>query len=301
MTDFSAPHEPVLRDEVVSWLAPKPGGIYVDCTAGFGGHVEAVRERLKDQGQIIAIDCDPVAYEYCIKRFEAYKNVVRCYNSNFENIVEVLKSHGVTAADGILVDCGVSSVQLDDPARGFTFRAAGPLDMRMDPRSSRTAESALRQLSEKELADVIFQYGEERKSRRIARALKEAWNRGEIRDTAQLADVIRRALPRGYEHGRIHPATRTFQALRIWVNDELGRLEKFLNEAVNLLRPGGRLAAISFHSLEDRMIKHTFRKRESEGGAKVLTKKPIEPSRAEVERNSRARSAKLRILERQVA
>lgn len=290
-----------MTEEVVGWLQPKPGGIFVDCTAGYGGHVDAIRKGVGEQGSVIAIDCDPFAYDYCIKRFEAYKNVVRCYNINFVKIGEVLKAQGLAAVDGILVDCGVSSVQIDDPARGFTFRAAGPLDMRMDTRASRTLETALRDLSETELADVIYQYGDERKSRRIARAVKDAWRQGLIRDTAQLAEVVKRSLPSGYERGRIHPATRTFQALRIWVNDELGRLEKFLGEAVGLLRPGGRLAAISFHSLEDRMIKHTFRKRESEGGAKVLTKKPIEPSEAEVRRNSRARSAKLRILERQVA
>ncbi len=290
-----------MAGEVVEWLQPRAGGVYVDCTGGYGGHTNAIRERMSGDGKIITIDCDPVAYEYCIKRFEAYKNIVRCYNINFVKIGEVLQTEGITAADGILVDCGVSSVQIDDPARGFSFRFAGPLDMRMDARTSRTAETALRDLSESELADVIYQYGEERKSRRIARAVKEAWRRGEIRDTGQLAETIKRALPGGYEHGRIHPATRTFQALRIWVNDEIVRLEKFLNEAAGLLKPGGRLAAISFHSLEDRVIKHTFRKIASETGANVLTKKPIEPTSAEVERNSRARSAKLRVLEWQVA
>lgn len=295
-----APHVPVLLDEVVSWLAPKPDGIYVDCTSGFGGHTDAIRERMNGRGRIIAMDCDPSAYGYCIKRFEAYKNVVKCYNINFIKIREALKSEGLDGADGILVDCGVSSAQIDEPERGFSFRHAGPLDMRMDPRLTRTAETALRDLSEEELADVIYQYGEERKSRRIARAVKEAWRTGGVKDTAQLAEVVKRSLPRGYEHGRIHPATRTFQALRIWVNDELGRLEKFLSEATVLLRPGGRLAAISFHSLEDRMIKHTFRKIQTEGGYKVLTRKPVEPADAERERNVRSRSAKLRVLEREL-
>jgi 16S rRNA (cytosine1402-N4)-methyltransferase len=295
-----APHEPVMLEEVMSWLAPRPGGTYVDCTGGFGGHTEGMRQRLEGSGRIITIDCDPAAYAYCIKRFEAYKNVVRCYNSNFVKVKEVLAAEAIASVDGMLVDCGVSSVQIDEPARGFSFRHAGPLDMRMDPRNSRTAETALRDLTENELADVIYLYGDERKSRRIARAVKEAWRRGEIRDTLQLAETVKRTLPRGYEHGRIHPATRTFQALRIWVNDELGKLEKFLGEAVGLLRPGGRLAAISFHSLEDRMIKHTFRRTESgsEGAMKVLTRKPIEPTDAEAARNPRSRSAKLRILER---
>ena len=288
-----------MADEVIAWLKPQPGGIYVDCTGGFGGHTEAIRKQLGDRGRIITMDCDPVAYNYCIKRFEAYKNMVQCYNMNFVKVREALAGEKLGAVDGILVDCGVSSVQIDDPARGFSFRAAGPLDMRMDPRNSRTVETALRDLSEDEIADVIFQYGDERKSRRIARAVKAAWRSGEIRNTEQLAETVKRSLPRGYERGRIHPATRTFQALRIWVNDELGRLEKFLGEAVDLLKPGGRLAAISFHSLEDRMIKHAFRKYGSEGLAKVLTKKPIEPAEAEMERNPRSRSAKLRILERQ--
>lgn len=298
---LAAPHEPVMTDEVIGWLKPKSGGIYVDCTGGYGGHTDAIRKRMEGEGMVISIDCDPVAFDYSIKRFEAYKNVVKCYNTNFVKTGQVLQELSVKSVDGILIDCGVSSLQLDDPRRGFSFRAAGPLDMRMDSRESRTAESALRDLSESELADVIYQYGEERKSRRIARALKESWKRGEIRDTAQLADVVKRALPGGYEHGRIHPATRTFQALRIWVNDELARLEKFLKEATHFLKPGGRLAAISFHSLEDRVIKHTFRACESEGGARVLTKKPIEPTSEEIARNSRARSAKLRVIERQVA
>lgn len=297
----AAPHEPVMADEVLSWLDPKPGLLYVDCTGGYGGHTDAIRQRLGDSGRIITMDCDPTAYDYCIKRFEAYKNVVKCYNINFIKIREVLLAEGITGADGILVDCGVSSVQIDNPERGFSFRHAGPLDMRMDTRRERTAEDALRDLTEEELANVIFLYGDERKSRRIARAVKESWRRGEIRDTMQLAEAVKRSLPKGYERGRIHPATRTFQALRIWVNDELGKLEKFLSEAADLLKPGGRLAAISFHSLEDRMIKHTFRKFESEGAMKVLTKKPIEPSQEEAARNPRSRSAKLRILERRMS
>jgi 16S rRNA (cytosine1402-N4)-methyltransferase len=293
-----APHEPVMTDEVLAWLNPQPGGTFVDCTGGFGGHTEAIRVRMSGTGQIITIDCDPTAYEYCIKRFEAYKNIVQCYNSNFVKISEVLRKAEVTSADGVLVDCGVSSAQIDNAERGFSFRANGPLDMRMNPGSGRTALSAIRELSETDLANVIFEYGEERKSRRIARAVKDAWRNGEIRDTASLAEIVKRSLPRGYEHGRIHPATRTFQALRIWVNDELAVLDKLLTDAVSLLKPQGRLVAISFHSLEDRIVKRAFKKFESAEMGCILTKKPLLPTDDEVERNPRSRSAKLRAFER---
>ena len=293
-------HEPVMVAEVLEHLAPARGGLFVDCTAGYGGHTRA----LLDAGatRVIAFDRDPDALAHAQRTLEAYESRVELVHSDYRRLNEVLDAQGITAIDGLLADLGVSSMQLDEPGRGFSFRRDDPLDMRMDRTSGPTAAEAIRDADERTLADVIYEFGEERHSRRIARALIEARDRGGVTTTGQLADIVRRAVPRkGYS--RIDPATRTFQALRIWVNRELEELDVFLRAAARRLGPGGRMAVIAFHSLEDRIVKHTFRALQAEGesGFTIRTKRPVVPSEAEIERNPRARSAKLRAAEIQAA
>jgi 16S rRNA (cytosine1402-N4)-methyltransferase len=289
-------HEPVLVPEVVSWLRPHGEGLYVDCTVGLGGHTEALLEA--GAGRVIGIDRDPAALDRARVRFAAAGTRVELVHADYRRLGELLGARGIAAVEGILADLGVSSMQLDDPSRGFSFRHAGPLDMRMDPSGGSTLADRLEQVDAEELADVIWRLGEERHSRRIARAILAARDRGELADTAGLATVVRRAAGRG-RWQRIDPATRTFQALRIWVNEELEGLDAFLETACGLLAPGGRLAIIAFHSLEDRVVKHTFRRLgEADARARVLTRRPIAPGEAECDRNPRARSARLRVLEK---
>ena len=293
-------HEPVMVAEVLEHLAPARGGLFVDCTAGYGGHTRA----LLDAGatRVIAFDRDPDALAHAQRTLEAYESRVELVHSDYRRLNEVLDAQGITAIDGLLADLGVSSMQLDEPGRGFSFRRDDPLDMRMDRTSGPTAAEAIRDADERTLADVIYEFGEERHSRRIARALIEARDRGGVTTTGQLADIVRRAVPRkGYS--RIDPATRTFQALRIWVNRELEELDVFLRAAARRLGPGGRMAVIAFHSLEDRIVKQTFRALQAEGesGFTIRTKRPVVPSEAEIARNPRARSAKLRAAEIQAA
>ena len=283
--------------EVLEQLAPSRGGVYVDCTVGLGGHARA----LLDAGasRLIGLDRDPAALALAGETLSGYGDRVELVHSDYRRIDEVLDARGLTAVDGVLADLGVSSMQLDAPGRGFSFRRDEPLDMRMDTTASPTAAEALRDVDERDLADVIYEFGEERQSRRIARAIVAARTRGGIETTGQLADIVRRAIPRkGYT--RIDPATRTFQAIRIWVNRELEGIDAFLMQALRRLEPGGRLAVIAFHSLEDRIVKHTLRALQAEGeiGVTVRTKRPVVPTEAEVERNPRARSAKLRAAER---
>ena len=283
--------------EVLEQLAPSRGGVYVDCTVGLGGHARA----LLDAGasRLIGLDRDPAALALAGETLSGYGDRVELVHSDYRRIDEVLDARGLTAVDGVLADLGVSSMQLDAPGRGFSFRRDEPLDMRMDTTASPTAAEALRDVDERDLADVIYEFGEERQSRRIARAIVAARTRGGIETTGQLADIVRRAVPRkGYT--RIDPATRTFQAIRIWVNSELDAIDTFLAQALRRLEPGGRLAVIAFHSLEDRIVKHTLRSLQADGeiGVTVRTKRPVVPTEAEVERNPRARSAKLRAAER---
>jgi 16S rRNA (cytosine1402-N4)-methyltransferase len=293
-------HEPVMVAEALEHLAPERGGLFVDCTVGYGGHTRA----LLDGGatRVIGFDRDQDALAHARQTLAAYESRVDLVHSDYRRLNEVLDARGVTEVDGLLADLGVSSMQLDEPGRGFSFRRDDPLDMRMDRTSGPTAAEAIRDADEKTLADVIYEFGEERHSRRVARALVDARTRGAVETTGQLADIVRRAIPRkGYS--RIDPATRTFQALRIWVNRELEGLDAFLRAAASRLKPGGRMAVITFHSLEDRIVKHTLRALQAEGtvGVTVRTKRPIVPTEAEIERNPRARSAKLRAAERQSA
>jgi len=289
-------HEPVMVTEVVDVLAPSRGGLFVDCTAGLGGHTRVLLEA--GATQVLALDRDPAALELAREALAAFGDRVTLVHADYRDLLRVLDERGIQSIAGALADLGVSSMQLDSEGRGFSFRRDEPLDMRMDQSQGRTVAALLRDVDEQELADVIFRFGEERYARRIARAIATARRETPLTTTGQLAAIVRRAVPRrGYQ--RIDPATRTFQALRIWVNRELEGLDAFLMHAAGRLREGARLAVITFHSLEDRIVKHVFRALERSSGAiRILTKRPLVPSDDEVARNPRARSAKLRAIER---
>ncbi len=286
-------HVPVLLEEAIEFLAVKPGGFYVDATVGLGGHSYEIARRLGPQGRLIGLDKDPAALERARARLSGIQGpYITLVHSSFAAIAD-----HVGESDGILADLGVSSLQLSDAARGFSFQAEGPLDMRMDPRAGLTAEQVVNQLSERELADLIYEFGEERRSRRIARAIVRS---RPIRTSKKLAEVVEAAArPMKSAPGeRIHPATRTFQALRIYVNHELEDLQVLLEAAPRVLKTGGRLVIISFHSLEDRIVKDAMREGAHNGLYRLLTKKPVTASEAEISRNPRSRSAKMRAAEK---
>jgi 16S rRNA (cytosine1402-N4)-methyltransferase len=303
-----AGHVPVLLKEAIDFLAVRRGGTYIDATVGLGGHSLEIAKRLGAPGHLIGFDKDPAALGIARERLEGVVGrsslvvgesqdqqrdwpTVELRHGSFADLANDQRS---TTIDGILADLGVSSLQFSDAARGFSFQAEGPLDMRMNPQSEPTAEQVVNQFDERELADLIYEFGEERRSRRIARAIVRS---RPILTTAQLAAVIS-AAARSMKHERIHPATRTFQALRIFVNRELDDLRKLVEAAPQLLKPGGRLVAISFHSLEDRIVKDAMREGAKQGQYKLLTKKPVTPGEEEIDRNPRARSAKLRAAEK---
>jgi 16S rRNA (cytosine1402-N4)-methyltransferase len=285
-------HVPVLVAEVLTHLQPRSGGRYLDATVGLGGHADAILAAAGAGATLLGIDRDAEALEQARARLSRYGDRVILRQARYEDLDRL----GATGFDGVLFDLGVSSLQLDDAGRGFGFTHEGPLDMRMDRSTGPTAAELLRRLSERELADLIYRWGEERLSRRIARALHE--RREGIHTTTALAEVVARAVPRSRWPRHIHPATRTFQALRIAVNDELSGLAAALEGAADRLAPGGRVVAISFHSLEDRIVKQTWRRLQAEHGMRVVTRRPVGPGEAEVAVNPRARSAKLRALER---
>ena len=285
-------HEPVLLAEVLELLRPTDGGFYVDGTVGLGGHAEAVMQRSAPSGRLLGVDRDAETLALAGERLAPYGERVELVHRDFRRLPELLAER--RAPDGILLDLGINSVQLDTPERGFAFRSDGPLDMRMDRSQEPPAAELVNRLSERELADLIFRFGEERASRRIARTICRA---RPIHTTAELATLVRRALPR---RTRIDQATRTFQALRIAVNRELEDIDESLEALASHLAPRGRLAVIAFHSLEDRIVKHSFRDLKRRG-FKLLTPKPIRPSEAERGRNRRSRSARLRALEREAA
>ena len=289
-------HEPVLLAETVALLAPARGGLFVDCTVGLGGHAQAVLAA--GATRLIGLDRDTAALGIAAQSLSTWQDRVELVHADFRELPAVLATRGIEVMAGCLADLGVSSMQFDAEGRGFSFRRDEPLDMRMDQTQGPTAADLLADTGEEDLANVIFQYGEERYSRRIARGVVEARRSARIGTTGQLAQIVRRAVPRkGYQ--RIDPATRTFQALRIWVNRELDGLDEFLGAASKLLAAGARLAVITFHSLEDRIVKHAFRALAAgEEALRVLTRKPVIPGEAEVARNPRARSAKLRAIER---
>jgi len=287
-------HLPVLFHETLEALQPRPGGVYIDCTVGAGGHAAGILEHSHPDGRLLGIDADPAAIALAHSRLERFSRSI-LVQSNFAKLKEIAQAHGFDHADGILLDLGLSSFQLTDRSRGFSFlHGDAPLDMRFDPAGETTAANLVNHLSERDLADILWRYGEERRSRRIARAILA---HRPIETAGELADLVAGALG---QRGRIHPATRTFQALRIAVNRELQALEEVLPQAVSLLRPSGILAVISFHSLEDRIVKQ-FLRREATAEPptlRLVTRKPIRPTREEIERNRRSRSAKLRVAER---
>ncbi len=303
-------HIPVLPAQAIEGLALRPNATCIDATLGGGGHAEAILRAISPQGRLLGLDADPQAIDRVRTRLIPFGGRVALVYANFREIGPVALANGFAVVDAILLDLGISSYQLADAERGFSFTTTGPLDMRMDPRSDLTADEIVNEWPVEKLADIIYRYGEELRSRRIARAIVAA---RPLRTTTGLAEVIARAAIGRGDRRRIHPATRSFQALRIAVNDELGALEAMLPQAAALLAPGGRLAVIAFHSLDDRIVKLFFQREERDcicppslpecrcghrAMLRVVTRKPIQPADDEIAANSRSRSAKLRIAER---
>ncbi len=289
-------HEPVMTREVLAFLQPENGGVFVDCTVGMGGHALALLEA--GATKVIGLDRDPAALAIAASTLNAFRDRVELVHSDYRAIESVLDARGIDRVDGTLTDMGMSSFQLEAEGRGFSFQREDPLDMRMDTTTGVTAAELLRDSAESDIADAIYQFGEERFSRRIARAIVRTRESSPLETTLQLAAIVRRAVPRrGFS--RIDPATRTFQALRIWVNRELEHIDDFLRAVARRLNTGARLVVVTFHSLEDRIVKHTLRAlaQADDARIRVLTKKPMTPQPDELERNPRARSAKLRAAE----
>jgi 16S rRNA (cytosine1402-N4)-methyltransferase len=289
----NAPHTPVLLQEVLEWLRIRPDGIYVDATLGAAGHSEAIAAKL-DTGQLISLDQDALALQIAQERLAKFGSKVSCVLSPFSRIAEVVHELGIPKVDGVLADLGVSSMQLDRPERGFSFREAGPLDMRMSDAGELTADEIVNRWPEKELADLLYRGADEHDSRRIARAVMRA---RPIRDTAHLATVVAGARKQ-WGRQKLHPATKTFLALRIAVNRELEALGQFLSRTPATMNSGARLVFLTYHSGEDRMVKEAFKEGERQGTLKILTKHVIRPSEEEERANPRSRSAKLRCAER---
>ena len=303
-------HKPVLFDEVIENIVTNKEGVYLDCTLGGAGHTQGILENTSEKGVVIAIDQDDDAIEFAGKKLENYKERIKIFKDNFKNLDTVLYMAGYEKVSGILMDIGVSSYQLDDPERGFSYKYEAKLDMRMNKNAKISAYEVINEFSEQEIADILYKYGEEPKSRRIARKITEARKEKNIETTTELADIVIRAIGKSMKR---HPAKRTFQAVRMYVNQELEVLEEALEKAVELLEDRGRLLVITFHSLEDRIVKNKFREFEKpckcppnipicvcgkESLGKVITKKPIVAGELELKDNSRAHSAKLRVFER---
>src|SRR5438093_790280 len=285
-------HTPVLAEEVIQFLNPRPGGFFIDVTVGAGGHSRVILELTAPDGKLLAIDQDESALTQAGQELAVFGPRVVFVHANFREVAQVAAAHGFSGCDGVLADIGISSMMVDDPSRGFSFMREGPLDMRMDRTRRLTAAEVLNTFSEKDIAGILFHYGEERRSRAIARSIVRA---RPLQSTADLARAIDRVTgPSRY--GRIHPATRTFQALRIFVNDELKNLEIFLDSSMSVVGTGGRIVVITFHSLEDRIVKQKFRAPAVAG--LVLTRKVVAANESELQRNPRSRSAKLRAWER---
>ncbi|HUS57281.1 MAG TPA: 16S rRNA (cytosine(1402)-N(4))-methyltransferase RsmH [Planctomycetota bacterium] len=300
MDGGNAVHIPVMLRETLFYLEPKPGDVIADCTVGAGGHAVEILAAIQPGGRLIGIDRDAEILQLAGKTLDSsgFAGCFELHQANFADLDGVLPG----AVDGMLFDLGVSSLQLDRPERGFSFNAEGPLDMRMDPSRGQPVGAAIRRLTDKELAAIIRDYGEERYAWRIAKAIKQAQETTGLRTTRDLAETVYRAVPqrpgRSSRLAGIHPATRTFQALRIYVNRELDALADALQKAPGLLKPGGRVVVISYHSLEDRIAKRAFREQAARGEIEILTRKPIRPQPDEVERNRRSRSARLRAARR---
>jgi len=287
---------PVLVRETLEFLNVRPEGIYIDATLGGGGHSLEILQRL-GSGRLLSLDRDPRALEVAGQRLAGFGGKLMMEHGNFAQIDALHAASGLPPVDGVIADLGLSSIQLDDASRGFSFNQSGPLDMRMDPGAELTAADLVNHADERELADIFFELGEERHSRRIARAIVKA---RPYRSTTELAQVVTRAIPSRAGLHQIHPATRSFMALRLAVNGELENLGVFLDKVLTVLRPGGTVVILSFHSLEDRPVKQAFRRWQDEGLAAILTRKVVRPTEEEIEMNPRARSAKLRAAEKQV-
>jgi 16S rRNA (cytosine1402-N4)-methyltransferase len=293
--DASGLHRPVLLHEALEFLNVRREGTYIDATLGTGGHAEALLGVLGPTGRLLGIDRDPAAVQAARERLGSYGERLIVMQGNFAQIDSLQRESGLPPADGMLADLGLSSLQLADPERGFSLNLPGPLDMRMGPEATTTAEGLVNRTPEKELANLIFKLGEERHSRRVARAIVKA---RPIRTTTELAQVVTRAIPSRAGLHHLHPATRTFMALRLAVNRELENLEAFLEKALGVMAPGARLVILTFHSLEDRPVKRAFQDWQRSGRVRVLTKHVVRPGAAELASNPRARSAKLRAVEK---
>lgn len=293
-------HIPVMVREVLDFLNCGPEKVYLDCTVGLGGHAEAVLKASEPDGRVVGIDRDAEAIRLAGETLSGFQSRVTLLQGDYRQMERILASSETPQVDGVLFDLGLSSLQLSDPQRGFSFQVDGPLDMRMDPSSGQTAFDLVNNLSENSLADIIFLNGEERWSRRIASGIVQERETKPIQTTQQLSKIVSQSIPLKSRFGRLHPATRTFQALRIAVNEELEGLSEALHSAMRLVRPGGRICVLAFHSLEDRIVKRTFLQagKGSSPPFSVLTRKPGRPNHEEVLENPRSRSAKLRVLER---
>tara|TARA_A100001035_G_scaffold261437_1_gene240392 strand:+ start:848 stop:1747 length:900 start_codon:yes stop_codon:yes gene_type:complete len=287
-------HVPVMSTETIKYLNPKSDGIYIDGTIGAGGHANQILSMLSPKGKLIGIDRDEEALKICEKRFSSFKNLVSLHHTSYDNIKKILDELGIQKVDGILLDLGLSSLQLNSESRGFSFKKNGRIDMRFDKNQDTTAADLIKSLSENELADIIFQFGEERRSRRISKAIKQS---PKLLTTNDIKEAIRKSTP---PHHRNKTLARVFQAIRIAVNDEIDKLIQFLKVFINYLNIEGRLVIISYHSLEDRLVKKTFRSLKEEKKVILLTKKPLTPQKSEINENNKSRSAKFRALESMV-
>ena len=294
---MSYTHISVFPKEAIDALQPKSGGNYIDCTLGGAGHTKQLLEASAPKGSVLAFDLDPEAVANAKSVLKPFGKRAVLVTASYETVDEAAKEHGFTKADGALMDLGVSSHEFDEAERGFSFRKEGPLDMRFSPDQELTAAAVVNSWPEEELEKIFRELGEEKFARQIAKRIVEAREKGRILLTTQLEDVVFHAVPSGARHGGVHPATRVFQALRIVVNDELDALERTLPKLIEVLKPGARLAVISFHSLEDRIVKRFMKSGEEAGRLKLITKKPIVPGPEEVRSNPRSRSAKLRVAE----
>ncbi len=290
-------HFPVLKEEVLDFLSPCPGDVILDATLGGGGHSREILRRIVPGGKLIALDRDIEAIEKARRDLSGSKDSVLFIHGNFRDVKTTLKEKGIERLHGAVFDLGFSSNQLDDPSRGFSFMHDGPLDMRFDRLDGITAYEAVNECGKDELAEIIREYGEERHARAIAAAIVKARKTARIKTTKELSGVISRAVGRKYSSLKIHPSCRTFQAIRIYVNDEIRSAEKGIEGAASMLLPGKRICVISFHSLEDRVAKNIFRREAKFGALKVITKKPVLPAYTEIKENPRSRSAKLRVAE----
>ena len=291
-------HQPVMLNEAVTYLNLKKGGVVLDATIGGGGHAREILKRITPGGRLIGIDADVAALKITEETLKDFNRPFKLINNNFKNLDHILKREGIVSLDAILLDIGMSSYQIEDHARGFSMKSDSRLDMRMDPRLKISAYDIVNRYRERDLSEMIKRFGEERYHNRIARSISEERAKKPIETAYELASVIRRAVGFKYRTSRIDPATRTFQAIRIAVNDELASLEEGLKQAISWLKSGGRISVIAFHSLEDRIVKNLFRGYAKLGILKILTKKPERPSQGEVASNPRARSARLRAAER---